>query len=405
MSPKQKEDKNYYLYNQYGDNPMPPIGPIALITHNIDQDLASSVNYFLRNRRAIYLASHPELSQTPGFMRVDYRIPVSTPRFASGEGKAVIEQSVRGHDLFIITDVLNHSSSYVRFGQDVSMGPDDHFQDLIRIILAVSGHARRISLIMPYLYEGRQDKRNNRESLDCAAMLKQLYNYNISNIFTFDAHDSRVANAIPLGGFETLPTSYQIIESLIKTVDDLQLDEDHCMVVSPDESGINRAIYYASMLEVPLGTFYRKYDYQQKIAGDYKTIDKKFLGEDVNGRDVLIIDDMIVSGKTMLQAAEALKKRGAGRIFCIATFSQFTNGIEEFDKAYERGIIDRVLGTNLIYRSPDLLKKPWFIDVNMSRYISLLIDAVNHDASLSKLISPTTKINKLLDFYRKSSND
>lgn len=405
MSPRYKDDKNYYLYNQYGDNTMPPVGPIALITHNIDPDFSNSVNYYLRNRRAIYLAKHPELSQTPGFMRIDYRIPVSTPRFASGEGKAVIEQSVRGHDLFIITDVLNHSSSYTRFNQEVSMGPDDHFQDLIRIILAVSGHARRINLIMPYLYEGRQDKRSSRESLDCAAMLQQLYSLHVSNIFTFDAHDSRVSNAIPNGGFENLPTSYQIIESLIRTVSDLSFDSEHCMVVSPDEGSINRAIYYASMLEVPLGIFYRKVDYQQRVEGSYRLVGKSFLGDDVSGKDVLIIDDMIVTGKTMLEAASDLKQRGAGRIFCIASFSQFTNGLENFNKAYEKGIFTYVLGTNLIYRSNELLNTPWFVDVSLSRYVSLLIDAVNHDASLSKLISPTKKINKLLDFYKKRSNN
>ncbi|MDD2374263.1 MAG: ribose-phosphate pyrophosphokinase [Eubacteriales bacterium] len=405
MSPKHRDDKNYYLYNQYGDNPMPPVGPIALITLNVDPEFAGSVNYFLRNRRAIYLSKHPELSQTPGFMRIDYRIPVSAPRFTSGEGKAIIEQSVRGHDLFIITDVLNHSSTYRRFGEEVSMGPDDHYQDLIRIILAVSGHARRINLIMPYLYEGRQDRRTSRESLDCAAMLRQLYNYNVSNIFTFDAHDSRVSNAIPLGGFENLPTSYQIIESLIRSVNDLKLDADHTMVVSPDEGGINRAIYYASMLEVPLGTYYKKIDYQKKISGDYQTVDKKFLGDDVSGKDILIIDDMIVTGKTMLKAAYDLKSRGASRIFGIASFAQFTEGLSGFNAAYSEGVISNIIATNLIYRSDELQQAPWFIEANMARYVSLLIDAVNHDASLSKLISPTTKINKLLEFYKNRPNN
>lgn len=403
MSLKYINDKNYYLYNKYGDNTMPPVGPIALITHNIDPDFSDSVNYYLRNRRAIFLARHPELSQTPGFMRIDYRIPVSTPRFASGEGKAILEKSVRGHDLFIITDVLNYASTYVRYGQQVSMSPDDHFQDLIRIILAVSGRARRISLIMPYLYEGQQDTRNNRESLDCAAVLKQLYAYNVSNIFTFDAHDSRVANAIPTGGFENLPTSYQIIESLIRTVNDIIFDSDHCMVISPDEHSINRAIYYASMLEVPIGVFYRHVDYQQKIGGSYKRVGKKFLGDDVTGKDVLIIDDIIVSGRTMIKAAEDLKKRGANRIFCIATFAQFTEGLKKIDETFKKGIITKVLATNAIYRSKELLNSPWFVDVNLSRYVSLIIDAVNHDASLSKLISPTKKINKLLDFYKKTN--
>lgn len=399
--PKQSDDKNYYIYNQYGDNTMPPVGPIGLIAHNLSSDFSDSVNYFLRNRRSIYLSGHPELAQNPGFMRVDYRIPVSTPRYSSGEGKAIIGQSVRGHDLFIITDVLNYSSTYERFGSTVSMSPDDHYQDLIRIILAVSGYARRINVILPYLYEGRRYRRAARESLDCGAMLRQLFSLGIKNLITFDAHDGRVANAVPAKGFENIPSSYQIIESLIHTVEDLHLDADNFMVVTPDESGITRAMYYASMLEVPLGAFYRKRDYKQTIEGRYPVIGQAFLGDDVRGLDILIVDDMINTAETMLRVASDLKQRGARRIFGAVTFAQFTNGIEEMNQAHSQGIIDKIFATNLIYRRPELQQAPWFVEVNLSRFVALLIDAINHDASLSKLISPTDKIQKLIEFYKR----
>ncbi len=399
--PRHTDDKNYYIYNQYGDNTMAPVGPIGLIAHNLARDFSDSVNYFLRNRRSIYLTRHPELAQNPGFMRADYRIPISTPRFSSGEGKAVISQSVRGHDLFIITDVLNYDRYYTRNGESVSMGPDDQYQDLIRIILAVSGHARRINVIMPYLYEGRQYRRVFRESLDCAAMLKQLFDLGIENLITFDAHDSRVANAVPSKGLENIQSSYQIIEALIHAIPDLQLDAGHFMVVSPDEGGISRAMYYASMLEVPLGIFYRKRDYHQTIEGRYPVIGQEFLGDNVKGLDILIVDDMIVTGESMLRVAYDLKARGANRIFCVATFAQFTSGLADMHRAYEDGMINKVFATNLIYRRPELQASPWFVEVDVSRFVALLIDAINHDASLSKLTTPTEKIQKLLDYYKR----
>ncbi len=399
--PRHTDDKNYYIYNQYGDNTMPPVGPIGIIAHNLSKDFADSVNYFLRNRRSIYLARHPELSQNPGFMRIDYRIPVSTPRFSSGEGKAIISQSVRGHDLFIITDVLNYDCYYSRYGQNVSTSPDDQFQDLVRLILAVSGQARRINLIMPYLYEGRQYRRNTRESLDCAAMLKHLFQLGITNLITFDAHDGRVANAAPTHSFENLTSSYQIIEAMFHAIPDLKLDHGSFMVVSPDESGVPKAMYYASMLEVPLGIFYRKRDYQQTIQGRYPVIGQEFLGEDVRGLDILLVDDMIVTGESMLRVARDLKARGARRIFCAVTFAQFTDGLEAVNQAHQAGFIDKVFATNLIYRRPELQAAPWFVEVNMARFVALMIDAINHDASLSKLISPTEKIQKLLDYYKR----
>ncbi len=393
-------DKNYYLYDQYGDNLMQPVGPIGLIAHNLAADFSDSVNYFLRNRRSVYLANHPDLADTPGFMRMDYRLPVSTPRFSSGEGKAVIGQSVRGHDIFIITDVLNYAASYTRYNQHASMGPDEHFQDLIRLILAVAGKARRINVILPYLYEGRQYVRAARESLDCAAMLRYLFDLGIDNLLTFDAHDGRVANAIPNSGMENISTAYQIIEAMIQTVPGLSLKKDRFMVVSPDETSISRAVYYASMLEVPMGIFYRKRDYLQTVDGRNPVVGQAFLGEELSGQDILIVDDMIVTGESMLRVARDLKSRGAGRIFCAASFAQFTDGLAAMNQAYSDGIVNYVFATNLIYRPPELLAAPWFVEVNMARFVGLLIDAINHDASLHKLLTPTEKIAKLVSFYK-----
>jgi ribose-phosphate pyrophosphokinase len=402
--PVPADERNYYIYNQYGDNPMHPVGPIGLIMHHVDNELSDSVNYFLRNRRSIYVGRHPELALNPGFMRSDYRIPVTTPRFSSGEGKAIITQSVRGHDLFILSDILNYSAGYTWRGKHNEMKPDEHFQDLIRIILAVSGKARRINVIMPYLYEGRQDHRTTRESLDCAHILKQLFAMGITNLLTFEAHDSRVDNAVPGRGFENLSTAYQLIEAMLHHVPDLRLDSQSFMVVSPDENTISRSIYYASMLEVPLGIFYRQTDYNQPVSSGYQTVGLRFLGEDVAGRDILLIDDMIVTGASMIRSARELKRRGARRIFCASAFAQFTDGLTAMDDAFAKGLIEKVFATNLIYRSEELRASPWFVDVSLSRYIALLIDAINHDASLSRLVSPTEKITKLLDFYKRRNH-
>ncbi len=399
--PRHTDDKNYYIYNQYGDNTMEPIGPIGIIAHNLSKDFSDSVNYFLRNRRSIYLARHPDLVHNPGFMRADFRIPVSTPRYSSGEGKAIITQTVRGHDLFIITDVLNYDCHYERYGENVTMSPDDQYHDLIRIILAASGTARRINLIMPYLYEGRQYHRTARESLDCSNMLHELFALGIKSFLTFEAHDGRIANSVPTHNMESLTSSYQIIEAMIHAVPDLKLDDGHFMVVSPDETGVSRAMYYASMLEVPLGIFYRRRDYHQTVQGRNPIVGLEFLGEDVRGLDVLLVDDMIVTGDSIIRVARELKANGARRIFCAATFSQFTSGLQEINEAHQKGIIDKVFSTNLIYRRPELQNAPWFVEVDMSRFVALLIDAINHDASLSKLINPTEKIQKLLDYYKR----
>ena len=389
------DERSYSRYNQYGENPMAPVAPIGLIQLKGSVEFTEKVNYYLTTRRSEY-QQEAIVSKYPGFYRQDYRIDVETARFSSGEGKAVIKNTVRGHDLYIISDVMNPSITYKMYGQLNHMSPDDHYQDLKRVILACSGKARRINVIMPFLYESRQHKRNARESLDCAFALEELYNLGVSNIITFDAHDERVANAIPLSGFESLPSNYQMIKEMYKQIPDLSFTKGKFMVVSPDEGGIGRAMYYASILGVPLGTFYKRRDYTTVVNGRNPIIAHEFLGDSVEGMDILIVDDMISSGDSMLDIAKAMKERGARKVFCAVTFGLFTEGIDNFNKAYEQGVFDKVFATNLIYRRPELLQAPWFADVNMCKFVALLIDAINHDASLSNLINPTEKIKKLL---------
>ena len=389
------DERSYSRYNQYGENPMAPVAPIGLIQLKGSVVFTEKVNYYLTTRRSEY-QQEAIVSKYPGFYRQDYRIEVENARFSSGEGKAVIKNTVRGHDLYIISDVMNPSITYKMYGQLNHMSPDDHYQDLKRVILACSGKARRINVIMPFLYESRQHKRNARESLDCAFALEELYNLGVANIITFDAHDERVANAIPLSGFESLPSNYQMIKEMYRQIPDLSFTKGKFMVVSPDEGGIGRAMYYASILGVPLGTFYKRRDYTTVVNGRNPIIAHEFLGDSVEGMDILIVDDMISSGDSMLDIAKAMKERGARKVFCAATFGLFTEGIDNFNKAYEAGIFDKVFATNLIYRRPELLEAPWFADVNMCKFVALLIDAINHDASLSNLINPTEKIKKLL---------
>jgi len=389
------DEKSYSRYNQYGENPMDPVGPIGLIALKGSTEFTEKVNYYLNKRRSEY-QEEEFVSRYPGFYREDYRIDVENARFSSGEGKAVIKNTVRGHDLYIVSDVMNCSCTYKMYGLENRMSPDDHYQDLKRVILACSGKSRRINVIMPFLYESRQHKRNSRESLDCAFALEELYNLGVANIITFDAHDERVANAIPLSGFESLNPTYQIIKEMYKQIPDLSFTHGKFMVVSPDEGGIPRAMYFASILGVPLGTFYKRRDYTTVVNGRNPIIAHEFLGDSVEGMDILIVDDMISSGDSMLDIARAMKDRGARNVYCAVTFGLFTEGIERFDKAYSEGIISKVFATNLIYRRPELLKAPWFADVNMAKFVALLIDAINHDASLSNLINPTEKIQKLL---------
>lgn len=398
----QTDDKTYYIYNQYGDNPMPPLGPIGIIPLVGSAPFTGRVNDYLLQRRTEYLKQSTEVADVyPGFIRQDYRVDVDNIRFSSGEGKAVINATTRGHDIFIISDVVNHACTYPMYGYENHMSPDDHYQDLKRVILAISGKARRINVIMPFLYESRQHKRNARESLDCAHMLEELYSLGVVNIITFDAHDERVSNAIPLSGFENIPAAYQILKALIRTAPDLKINTGGLMIVSPDEGGIPRAMYYASMLGAPLGTFYKRRDYTTVISGRNPIIAHEFLGDSVEGLDILIVDDMISSGESMLDLAAELKKRKARRIFMAVTFALFTEGLANFQAAYDRGEFNYVFATNLVYRQPDLLKAPWYVDVNMAKFVALLIDAINHDASLSSLIDPTDKIRKLLDNFQK----
>lgn len=392
------DDKNYNIYNQYGNNLMSPVGPVGIIPLLGSAEFSSKVNDFLVQRRTEYQELRPEVNEIyPGFMRNDYRIQVSNVRFSSGEGKAVINNTVRGHDIFIISDVMNYSCTYKMHGLINHMSPDDHYQDLKRVILAISGKARRINVIMPFLYESRQHKRNARESLDCAHMLEELYGLGINNVITFDAHDERVANAVPTSGFESIPSAYQILKALFKTTPDLNIKEGGLMVVSPDEGGISRAMYYASMLGVPLGTFYKRRDYTKVIDGRNPIMAHEFLGDTVEGMDIIVVDDMISSGDSILDIARELKSRKANRIFCATTFGLFTEGLEHFNRAYEEGLISKVFACNLIYRRPELLKAPWFVDVDASKFVALLIDAINHDASLSLLMDPTLKIRNLLE--------
>ena len=393
--PSAADEKSYSRYNQYGDNPMAPIGPVGLIPLKGSMEFTERVNFYLNKRRSEY---QEQLigSRYPGFFRNDYRISVDNARFSSGEGKAVVNHSVRGHDLFLISDVMNFSCTYKMFGKENHMSPDDHYQDLKRVILACSGKARRVNIIMPFLYESRQHKRNARESLDCAFALEELYGLGVENIITFDAHDERVANAIPTSGFESLSANYQIIKAMFRTIPDLNFSNGRFMIVSPDEGGITRAMYFASILGIPLGTFYKRRDYTQVINGRNPIVAHEFLGDSVEGMDILIVDDIISSGESMLDIGREMKKRGARNIYCAATFGLFTEGIECFDRAYAEGIINKVYATNLIYRRPELLTAPWFCDVNMAKFVALLIDAINHDSSLANLINPTDKIKSLL---------
>ncbi|MGI6325436.1 MAG: ribose-phosphate pyrophosphokinase [Saccharofermentanales bacterium] len=380
---------------------MAPVGPVGIIPLLGSADFTESVNSYLLQRRTEYQEIKPDIGSIyPGFIRQDYRIRIKNYRFSSGEGKAVILDTVRGHDVFIITDVVNFSVTYKMFGLVNHMSPDDHYQDLKRVILADAGRSRRINVIMPFLYESRQHRRNTRESLDCAYMLEELFDLGVDNILTFDAHDDRVANAIPTGGFENIQSAYQIIKALVNTIPDLNFSEGRLMVVSPDEGGITRAMYYASMLGVPLGTFYKRRDYTQVIGGRNPILAHEFLGDSVEGMDILVVDDMIASGESILDLARELKSRKANRIFAAVTFGLFTDGLASFHQAYADGLIDRVFATNLIYRTPELLASPWFTDVNMAKFVALLIDAINHDASLSRLLNPTEKIRTLLDKYR-----
>ena len=377
-----------------------PVGPLGLIPLKSCTGLGKKVDDYLVEWRRERESEHKSTIAFSGYQRDSYILEANTPRFGSGEGKGTIEESVRGDDLYIMVDVCNYSLTYSLFGMTNHMSPDDHFQDLKRIIAAAAGKARRINVIMPFLYESRQHKRSGRESLDCAMALQELVNMGVENIITFDAHDPRVQNSIPLKGFETVQPIYQFLKHLLKNEPDLQIDSDHMMVISPDEGGTSRAIYFANMLGLDMGMFYKRRDYTKIVNGRNPIVAHEFLGSSVEGKDVLIIDDMISSGESMLDVAKELKRRKARKVFICATFGLFTGGLAKFDQYYQDGLIDRILTTNLVYQKPDLLSRPYYIDVDMSKYIALIIDNLNHDASLSDLLTPTKRINKLLERYK-----
>ena len=377
-----------------------PVGPLGLIPLKGISELGEKVDRYLVEWRHERESEHKSTIAFSGYQRESYIIEAKTPRFGSGEAKGIITESVRGDDLYIMVDVCNYSLTYSLCGMINHMSPDDHFQDLKRIIAAAAGKARRINVIMPFLYESRQHQRSGRESLDCALALRELVNMGVENIITFDAHDPRVQNAIPLRGFETVQPIYQFLKYLLKVETDLQIDSDHMMVISPDEGGTGRAVYFANMLGLDMGMFYKRRDYTKIVGGRNPIVAHEFLGSSVEGKDVLIIDDMISSGESVQDVAKELKRRKARKVFICATFGLFTNGLAKFDEYYENGIIDRILTTNLVYQTPDLLSRPYYINVDMSKYIALIIDNLNHDASLSELLTPTNRINKLLAKYR-----
>ena len=373
-----------------------PVGSLGIISLPGCKPLGEKVDQYLVKWRAERESEHKESLAFAGYQRDSYLLDAKVPRFGSGEAKGQILESVRGTDLYLLVDVLNYSMTYSLCGNENHMSPDDHYQDLKRIIAAVGGKARRITVIMPFLYESRQHKRSSRESLDCALALQELVSMGVDNIITFDAHDPRVQNAIPLHGFETVQPAYQFIKGLLRNVKDLQLDSNHMMVISPDEGGMGRAIYMANVLGTDMGMFYKRRDYATIINGTNPIVAHEFLGSDVKGKDMIVIDDMISSGGSVLEVAAELKKRKANRVFICSTFGLFTNGMEKFDKAYEAGMFDFILTTNLVYQTPELLQKPYYINCDLSKYIAYIIDTLNHDASISSLLNPLDRINKFL---------
>ncbi|MCR4650989.1 MAG: ribose-phosphate pyrophosphokinase [Lachnospiraceae bacterium] len=377
-----------------------PVGSLRIIPLESCASLGEKVDSYLVKWRTERENEHKNSLAFAGYQRDSYILGTKVPRFGSGEAKGEILESVRGTDLYIMVDVCNYSLTYSMSGYVNHMSPDDHYQDLKRIIAAVGGKARRITVIMPFLYESRQHKRTARESLDCALALQELVRMGVDNIITFDAHDPRVQNAIPLHGFETVTPAYQFIKGLLKNVKDLKLDSEHMMVISPDEGGMSRAIYIANVLGLDMGMFYKRRDYTRVVNGRNPILAHEFLGTDVEGKDVIIIDDMISSGESMLEVAGELKKRKANRIFVFSTFGLFTNGLEKFDEYYQKGIIDRILTTNVIYQSPELLQREWYISCDMSKYIAYIIDTLNHDSSISDLLVPNERIQNIAARYR-----
>ena len=377
-----------------------PKGSLGIIPLKSCQQIGEEVDRYLVKWREERDHENEDDIAFQGYTRDTYVIDAECARFGSGEGKGVINQSIRGYDLFILVDVTNYSMTYKLCGMTNHMSPDDHYQDLKRIIAAAAGKARRITVIMPFLYEGRQHRRTARESLDSALALQELISMGVENIITFDAHDPRIQNAIPLHGFETVRPSYQFVKAILSSEKDIIVDADHLMIISPDEGGTDRAVFLANVLGVDMGMFYKRRDYSRIVDGTNPIVAHEFLGSDCKGKDVWIIDDMISSGGSMIDVATELKKRNAGRIFVIATFGLFTNGLEIFDKAYEDGLIYRVVTTDLTYQSEELLSRPYYINCHMAKYIAYIIDTLNHDVSISDLLNPYQRIKDFMADYQ-----
>ena len=376
-----------------------PVAPIKLLTTKSALPLATKVNNYLVDFRKSLNNNVKSDPAFHGYMEDNYLVEVSCPRFGSGEAKAILSSSVRGKDIFLLTDVCNHSVTYQMNGYVNHMSPDDHYQDLKRIIAAINGKAHRVNVIMPFLYEGRQHKRNGRESLDCAYAIKELMDMGVSNFITFDAHDPRVQNSVPLRGFDNFTPPYQFIRALLRTEKDLTIDKNHIIVISPDEGALDRAVYFANVLGVDTGMFYKRRDYSTIVNGKNPIVAHEFLGDNIEGKDVIIIDDMISSGGSMIDTAKQLKKMKANRVFVCCTFGLFTDGLDAFDEAYRQGYISKIVTTNLCYQPTELFDKPYYVTADMSKFIASIIDFMNHDASMSNIYTPTDKIHQILAKY------
>ena len=377
-----------------------PVAPLKLLALPGCEKMAENVNTYLKHFRTEEVEDNPSKGDIYGFLPEHFLLDCECPRFGSGEAKGLINESVRGVDLFLLVDVCNYSVTYRQFGQTNHMSPDDHYQNLKRVISAVNGKAHRISVIMPFLYEGRQHKRNNRESLDCAIALQEISRMGVTNILTFDAHDPRVMNAIPLQDFDNFFPTYQFLKALLRSEPDLQLSNDHLMIISPDEGAMSRAVYFSNILGVDMGMFYKRRDYSVIVNGKNPIVAHEFLGDSVKGKDCIVIDDMISSGGSMMDVATQLKERGARNVFVCTTFGLFTDGLEMFDKYYEDGIIRKIITTNLVYQTPELLTRPWYETARMEKYLASIIDTINHDVSIAPIYDNTIKINKLLQEHQ-----
>ena len=376
-----------------------PVGPLGIIPLKSCVEMGNKIDYYITTWRKNRESELKGTIAFSGYEKDTFLVGADTPRFGSGESKGLIKETIRGKDIFLLVDVCNNSLEYKMAGIPNRMSPDDHFQDLKRIIAAIGGKARRITVIMPFLYESRQHKRTGRESLDCALGLRELYDMGVDNLITFDAHDPRVINAAPLNGFENIKPSYQFLKNLCKYEKDLKFDKDHLVMISPDEGAIDRSVYFASVLGIDMCMFYKRRDYSQVLDGVNPIVAHEYLGTDLAGKDVIVVDDMISSGGSMIDTAKDLKDRGANRVFIFATFGLFTNGMSKFDEAYEKGLFTRVLTTNLTYQNPELLSREYYTSVDMSKYISYIIDTLNHDASISDLLDPSSKIKSLVERY------